>query len=141
MRSFLFRGKNVDNNEWVYGSLIQAANFCCILENEEDVHPMDYPYLDGELGVIDGMVTPVIPETVGMYTGLLDKNGRLIFEGDVLDTPRWVVSYCANCNDGLGMNAGWYIQRDDFESWKELENEEWHEVLGNKWDNPELLKR
>ena len=49
MREILFKGKRIDNGEFAYGSLIQAGTYCCILESEEDAHPMDYPYLDHHL--------------------------------------------------------------------------------------------
>ena len=65
MLDILFRGKRRDNNEWVYGSLILAGSYCCILESEENVHPVDYPYLDDYLGTIDGKATPVDPKTIG----------------------------------------------------------------------------
>lgn len=139
MREILFRGKTTSkekgefNNTWVYGDLIKN-------KDKYYIHPQaNVVTVSGELGKIIVM-HEVIPETVGQWTGLFDKNGKKIFEGDILDTPGWIVSYCADTNAGLGMNAGWYIQRDNFTSWLELENSEGHVVLGNIHDNPELLK-
>lgn len=83
MREILFRGKT-PYGRWVYGSLIHAGDYCCILENEGHVHPIDWPYLDGDLGTFDGKATPIIPETIGQFTDLLDANGKKIFEGDIL---------------------------------------------------------
>ena len=66
--------------------------------------------------------------------GFPDKNGKEIFEGDI-DAFGYVVTYSADLNAGLGMNAGWYIQRDNFESWSELECDENFEVAGNIFEN------
>lgn len=140
MREILFRGKRKDNGEWVEGYFVNCFDEFyrengpfpeIIMADAERICAGEYTY---------DKAVEVIPETVGQWTGLLDKNGKKIFEGDILDTPRWIVSYCADTNAGLGMNAGWYIQRDNFTSWLELENNEWHVVLGNIHDNPELLK-
>jgi uncharacterized phage protein (TIGR01671 family) len=74
------------------------------------------------------------------WTGLFDRNGKPIFEGDILDYPKWVVAYCGDVKDCLEMDCGWYIQRDDFESWTELECKTTYEIIGNIYENPELLK-
>jgi len=75
--------------------------------------------------------------SVMQYVGFCDKNGKQIFEGDI-DQSGYVVTYLADLNAGLGMNAGWYLQRDDFESWSELVCDEDIEIIGNVFENPEL---
>ena len=124
MREILFRGKLKSAGEWAYGNLVVNKQGIYIITPDETVI--------GKYGQVD-------PETVGQYTGINDRNGKKIFEGDVVNTPRWIVSYCADTNEGYGMNAGWYLQRDDFEGWMELENHCEHVVLGNIHDNPELV--
>lgn len=133
MREILFRGKRIDNSEWVYGSLVY-----CPVDNE--IGTIVVFAEEDEAGFIIGEHVEVDLNTVGQYTGITDKNGKKIFEGDILDLPRWYVAYCGNLNEGFHMNAGWYQVRDNFESWVELECELDHEIIGNIHDNPELLE-
>lgn len=135
MRDILFRGKRVGGNDFVYGNLIHVDDYCCILEREEDLHPMDAPYLDGEIGWIDGKATPVVPETIGQFTGLCDRNGNKIFEGDIIrygyDEAHFVVCYKGGAFRMLN-----YVDGCSSAIWPAYA---WM-ILGNIHDNPELLE-
>ncbi len=76
------------------------------------------------------------------YTGLKDTNNKDIYEGDIIGSA--TVTYCGDQEEGLGMNAGWYLQWRDFESWEELEsrhndNGDNYKIIGNIYENPELI--
>lgn len=144
MREYLFRGRTT-NGYWVYGSLIHVENYCCILDHEAQ-DGYDAAYLDSQIGWIDGCATPVDPETVGQYTGLEDKNGTSIFEGDIVRTKHGrmcIVVWFAN----QGYN-GWDLQtittyencQRRYPDQYDLYLSENLEVVGNIHDNPELLE-
>lgn len=139
MREILFRGKRDRyGREWVYGSLIQTGKFCCILEPENSDR-YDYPYLDADLGTIDGQAIPIDPLTIGQYTGLNDKNGNKIFEGDILKSDLCAELLLVIFNEGCG--AFQVLFNDGYsEGFLEHYSDINHlQIIGNFHDNPELL--
>lgn len=135
MREILFRGKRADNEEWIEGLLVKQLDLdgtdeLCIQTWKRDI--------DG----VRSKVVSVIPSTVGQYTGLTDKNGRKIFEGDVVKDEqsqlfgKVVYATAADEYDGI---SGFMV--DDIDDGLQNYNSFWHlvEVIGNICDNPELL--
>ena len=155
-REILFRGKRKDNGEWVQGDL------WCNPYGEREICIVSPINNQGTTGGNE-----VIPETIGQYTGLTDKNGRKIFEGDII---RYADLYDYNCYlesidnpevyDNIDLGNIWTIDevvygikvgypafdlnKHDFETNGLSELSEsgqyFYEVIGNIHDNPELLK-
>lgn len=136
MRGILFRGKTVDTNEWMEGSLVRALGY--LVEDEKFfIIPEDALYYNhGEFDI----VKEVSRETIGQYTGLTDKNGTKIFEGDIL---RVVGCYF----DVIYRNGG-FVWRDmrlnKFVNYansdSNIEQFSFVEVIDNIHDNLKLLK-
>lgn len=155
MREILFRGKRIDNGEWVEGNYYKIpAPPVCFKEDLKTVRDKHYIILENpnsypDWGMPRQMVqVEVIPETVGQYTGLTDKNGKKIFEGDIVKTWRNTIGkiefgqYWDEETEEDFYGYAW-IGKDKYgESITLSLNKCWngHEVIGNIHDNPELLE-
>lgn len=121
---YLFRGKRIDNGEWVQGYLYGIWEKRYILW--------------GMINDIPNMIE-VDPTTICPCTGLKDKNGKLIWEKDVV---RCEVGTAEVIWDKSGWRTKWLkneLWRKDLHYWT-VENSEGAEVIGNIFDNPELLE-
>lgn len=134
MRTIRFRGKRIDNGKWIYGDLVHDCDGKPIINIEgysDRGTAIHYRYL-------------VKPETVGQFTGLLDKNGKEIYEGDILeskdstniDEENRVVRNEVTFKDGafgiIGEITSCLLSFFDYYITDEV-------VIGNIYDNPELL--
>ena len=126
-REFLFRGKDAKTGEWQYGFYWASL----------DPYPENTTW-DGHFIHNDVTAWEVDPDTISRFTGIIDKNGKKIFEGDVIDGL--IVSYWGSNEDYLGTRAGWYLQRDNWGAFTPLERSLTGVVTGNIHDNPELIK-
>ena len=158
MREILFRGKRTDNGEWIEGYYAKQSNHACF------AHELKYQHfifkdvcLDFNLGGLQEF--EIIPETVGQYTGLTDKNGVRIFEGDILRGFEY--PFCSNINGEFNYFAEivWFDDSSAFgiytfknpksnvrgisegnTDYLEYFNVDKWEIIGNIHDNPELLE-
>ena len=124
-REIKFRGKRVDNGKWVYGFYVQWEDHCNELKHLIFVKSNE----DKEFSHMEQY--EVIPETVGQFTGLLDKNGKEIYEGDILNSSLYEL--CVVEYDEFGTFSP--FGHGDY-----AEISTWLKVIGNIHDNPELLK-
>jgi hypothetical protein len=120
-REILFRGKRVDNGDWVEGFLVVGAfepEWYCIFNKDRKFHQVE-------------------PESVGQFTGLLDKNGKRIFEGDLFMNGQSlrVIEFhngnytCIKPDRSEGILLSFIV------------NNPKNTVIGNIHDNPELIER
>ena len=125
MREILFRGKT-EQGEWVYGLL--DCHYTRPNEKYYHIHECE----------TDDTEYAVIPETIGQFTGLTDKNGKKIFEGDIIKIY-WKDSVLTIGDIRYDENMCRFVVAEDFLYPYAFDNTTPFEVIGNKWDNPELL--
>ena len=138
---YLFRGKCADNGEWIVGNLIQlkkpTGDVGCAIQHDF------VPENDVE---VSHLTTKIDLATIGQCTGIKDTNGKLTFNGDLLEwwvdgerefeSTRDVIMY-SDC----GLFPKEYYNSDYSNFWNDADNGEVDfEIIGNIHDNPELMR-
>lgn len=134
MREIWFRGKRLDNGQWIEGWLIRRTYPA--IETT-----LCYIVTKGRSLVID-TVYPVARSTAGQYTGLRDKNGKMIFEGDIVRAVDALSRPQDTGHTFVGVvgyqDCSFVIVSDFFTHYRWIDYAV--EVIGNIHDNPELLE-
>lgn len=119
MRTIKFRGKRIDNGEWVYGFLADEDFI-------NDIYSIDLSSIE------------VDRETVGQFTGLFDKNGKEIYEGDILLMG---IKEDVRIYNKVGIKDGCfgYVGENTGELMPFCHYDVTEKIVGNIYDNPELL--
>lgn len=129
-REIKFRGKSVLNDEWIYGDLVHRIN------SPKTISPVQ----------INGI--GVKEDTIGQFTGLFDKNGKEIYEGDIISVNgkypklvKYIDDYACFCLANItDLNKKW------ISPWQQVSSSWWNDfkreirVIGNIYDNPDLNK-
>lgn len=132
MREIKFRGKRIDNGEWVFGDVIGVDCSYVIAQNM-------FEWVENS-GLQGGDWWHVIPATVGQFTGLRDKNSKEIYGGDII-----------SCGDGnVPTLIKWHKESHAYYAYNIKRKEHYRldkffmryigEVIGNIWDNRDLLE-
>lgn len=132
MREIIFRGKRIDNGKWVYGDLAHFPDKINI-----DPHEHGQPWRG----------YAVIPETVGQYTGLTDKNGKRIFEGDMVAFREFKTVYKGKvvfnektCGFEIWFSTAVGSYGEKATHTVNFANIDYIEIIGNIHDNSKLIK-
>ena len=134
MREILFKAKRLDNGEWVKGSLISTednSGFILQSKTKAFIPKGANTFCSTECYEID-------PTTLCQYTGLTDKNGKRIWENDIVEHE---ISSVLGAVEWYAEDyVGWWVN-DEYLGKQQFTDEMWDEcvVIGNIFDNPELL--
>lgn len=132
MREIIFRGKRLDNGKWVNGMICQYHEGI----SAKIIHNTFGAYEDGMAYCVD-------PSTIGQYTGLTDKTGRRIFEGDILRRkvkyPGEIPKHIVEWEDKSLMFVLRQCGKKSYTDFTIMKGVEW-EIIGNVHDNREILR-
>lgn len=162
MREILFKAKRDGSGEWVEGFYYKMSEttYCFAEDYERNPVPEHHYILQERMtdwGLPNQMIQiEVDPETLCQFTGLCDKNGKKIWEGDIISYQRdnddcpfpnkdtkkrfgkvFYQGFRSTFAIGMGRNGSRSINDD---LWKYVQNGNRVEVIGNRFDNPELLQ-
>lgn len=142
MRERLSRAKRKDNSEWIEGYYVSLGKYHYILTGKLDL-AAHYPIFEHLL---------VDPETVGDYTGLTDRNNKMIFEGDIVAGTAYSSEFIGVIVwiDEIAAFGVRYFRRTDPTAWENSsilkavssgrQDKFAAKIIGNIYDNPELLE-
>lgn len=119
MREILFRAKTADENQWIYGDIFHSGACPEVVRIHDYKNRVNYA---------------VNPETLGQYTGLTDRNGVKIFEGDLVAPDSNAEPMIVKIEDGIFM-----AELANRKEWLFIYEVVVWEIVGNIYDNPELL--
>lgn len=158
MREHLYKGKRIDNGEWVYGGIyVDGKKYYIVARTRyiPDTRDWDEAEYYDKHKIYKPTYIECKPETICEYTGLTDNNGTKIFEGDIVKLESGWFTAIFNCieikeNENYIVfydekHARYDLQTEDTDiefkrvAWGQFINSE-VEVIGNIYDNPELLE-
>lgn len=140
MREIKFRGKRLDNEEWVHGDLLQIVGGFVIYHGSHTDSTLieDRPNIAVELYMDE--VSPVYPDTVGQFTGIKDKNCREIYEHDLIECGGILCEVVFNSHIGSFSLLEVFTQQLGSQPLGVMLDMFHASLKGNIHDNPELLK-
>lgn len=136
MREILFRGKRVDNGEWVYGFYNRCEARLTYTEEHYKNNPRSWIQTIENEGFA-GQLVHVDTDTVGQYTGLTDKNGNRVYENDILHNEQGYV-YSGEYTFRVVFDGGMFYGESNVVNIMP-EKFAYCEVIGNIHDNPNML--